>query len=184
MGCTNPTSRYGHAEVVRLLLQEKNLQPDELDANNGRTALSWAAGNGQEGVVRLFLARQFINPGSVGRQWGKSARVVNHLFGERYVNPNSSSKYGRTPLFWAVENGHEGIVKLLLGRNDVNPDIPDTGYGRTPLSLAAERGHDGIVKLLLERKDVNPDAPDMKYGRTLLSWAAVKVHEGIEKLLL
>jgi len=62
-------ARYGHEEVVRLLLREKNLQPDEVDANNRRTALSWAAGNGHEGVVRLFLARQFINPGSVGRQW-------------------------------------------------------------------------------------------------------------------
>ena len=60
-------ARYGHEGVVRLLLREKNLQPDKPDAKYCRTALSWAAGNGHEGVVRLFLARQFINPGSVGR---------------------------------------------------------------------------------------------------------------------
>ena len=29
-------------------------------------------------------------------------------------------------------NGHEGVVKLLLGREDVNPDRPDN-YGQTPL---------------------------------------------------
>ena len=95
-------ARYGHEEVVRLLFREKNLQPDEPDANNGRTALSWASGNGHEGIVRLYLARQFINPASVGHRWGRSARVMNLLFGQRYVNLNSSCKYGQTPLPWAV----------------------------------------------------------------------------------
>jgi len=176
-------ARYGHEEVVRLLLQEKNLRPDEPDANNGRTALSWAAGNGHEGVVRLFLAPQFVNPETVGRQWGKAARLVGLLFGERYVNPNSLSEYGRTPLSWAAEGGHEGIAKLLLERPDIGPDTPDTEYGRTPLSRATQNGHEGIVKLLLGRKDVNPDTPD-KYGRTPLSWAAENGHEKIAKLLL
>ena len=177
-------AKYGHEEVVGLLLREKYIQPDQKDANNGRTALSWAAGNGHEGVVKLFLGQQFVNPGSVGHRWGKSARVVNLLFGERYVNPNRSCKYGQTPLSWAVENGHEGIIKLLLERKDVNPNIPDTTAGRTPLSWAAVKGYEGIVKLLLGRKDVNPDTPDTEYGRTPLSWAAGNGHDRIAKLLL
>ena len=174
-------AKYGHEEVVRLLLREKQIQPD---GGRGRTALSWAAGNGHEGVVRLFLAQKFINPGSVGRRWGKSARVVNLLFGERYVNPNSISEYGRTPLSWAAENGHEGIVALLLERKDVNPDIRDWLYGQTLLLLAVRNGHEGIVKLLLGQKDVNLDTRDTEYGRTPLFWAAVKGREGIVKLLL
>ena len=175
---------YGHEEVVRLLLRKQHIQPDQQDCYNGRTALSWAAGNGHEGVVRLFLGLQFVNPGSIGRWWGKAARVMGLLFGGRYVDPNSSSRYGRTPLSWAAENGHEGIVKLLLGRKDVDPDTPDTMYGQTPLSRAAERGHEGIVSLLLGRKDVNPDTPDTISCQTPLSWAAQKGHEGIVKLLL
>ena len=58
-------------------------------------------------------------------------------------------------------------MKLLLEREDVNPDSPDN-RGKTPLSLAAENGHDGVVKLLLEREDVSPDRPD-NYGQTPLS---------------
>ena len=177
-------ARYGHEGVVRLLVREKHIQPDQHDANNGRTALSWAAGNGHEGVVGTFLGEQFVNPGSVGRRWGKSARVVNLLFGDRYVNPNSSSKFGRTPLWWAVENGHEGIVKLLLAREDVNPDTPDTKYGQTQLLLAARQSYEGIVKLLLGRKDVNPNTPDAIFGQTPLLWAVENGHEGIVKLLL
>jgi len=57
----------------------------------------------------------------------------------------------------AAQNGHHGIVKMLLERGDVNPDQADTYYGQTPLSLAAQNGHHGIVKMLLERGDVNPN---------------------------
>ena len=177
-------ARYGREEVVRLLLREKDIHPDQKDADSGRTALSWAAGNGHEGVVRLFLGPRLSNPGSIGRRWGKAARVVDHLFGGRYVDPNSSSEYGQTPLLWAVENGHEGVVELLLRRGSVNPNPPDTVYGQTPLSWAAKKGHQGIVNLLLGRKDVNPDIPDTMYGQTPLSWAARNGYEGIVKLLL
>ena len=176
-------ARYGHEEVVRLLLRIKHIQLDQPDEKSGRTALSWAAGNGHEGVVRLFLEPRFVDPESIGRHWGKAARVVGVLFGWRYVNPDSQCEFGRTPLSWAAENGHEGIVKLLLGRKDVNPDTPEIKDGRTPLSWAVGNGYEGIVKLLLERKNVNPDSSDNS-GRTPLSWAAENGHEGIVKLLL
>ena len=176
-------ARYGREEVVKLLLRNKHLQPDQQDPMDGRTALSWAAGNGHEAVVRLFLGQQFVNPGSLGRRWGMAARAVDLLFGGRYVNADSSCTSGRTPLSWAAMNGHEGIAKLLLGRNDVNPNTPDTWYSRTPLSLAAKNGHEGIVKLLLGRTDVNPNSSS-KSGLTPLSWAAQNGHEGVVKALL
>jgi len=42
-------ARYGHEEVVRLLLRNEDIQPDQQDANCARTALSSAAENGHEG---------------------------------------------------------------------------------------------------------------------------------------
>ncbi|KAJ6439188.1 NACHT domain-containing protein [Purpureocillium lavendulum] len=89
--------------------------------------------------------------------------------------------YGRTPLSWAAENGHEVTVRLLL---DNGPDIEaQDNYGRTPLSLAAAKGHEGVVKLLLE-KGADLEAKDTEYGRTPLSWAAKNGHEAVVKLLL
>ena len=177
-------AREGHEEVVRLLLRKKETQPDQHDTDSGRTALSWAAGNGHEGVVRLFLGTRFVNPVNIGRWWGEARRVAGLLVGRRYVDPDSSSGSGRTPLSWAAEKGHEGIVKLLLGREGVNPDTPDTKYGQTPLLLATSNGHEAIVKLLLGREDVNPNTPDTTYGQTSLLFAAMNGHEGIVKLLL
>ena len=172
----------GHEEVVKLLLEEKNIQPDQQRRGDRRTALSWAAGCGHERVVRLFLGSQFINPGRIGRLRGASV-VVGKLFSQRYVNPDSSSANLRTPLSWAAGDGHEGIVKLLLERKDVNPNTLDED-SRTPLWRAAQKGHEGLVKLLLNRKDVNPDTPDTEAGQRPLSWAAENGHEGIVKLLL
>jgi len=177
-------ARCGHEEVVRLLLREKQIQPDQRDANSGRTALSWAAENGQEGVVRLLLGPRFVDPASIGGWRGNAQRVAGLLFGTRYVNPNSLDDFGRTPLSWAAKKGHEGIVKLLLGREDVNPDIQDTVNGQTPLWWAVGNGHEAVVKLLLEREDVNPNTPDMFFGQTPLSWAVKNGRDGIVKLLL
>jgi len=176
-------ARCGHEKVVELLLQQEDIRPDMRDKIDGRTALLYAARNGHEAVVKLFLGPQFVNPGSIGRLWG-APQVVGKLFNRRYINPDTpETHYGRTPLSWAAGNGHEGIVKLLLGRKDVNPDS-SSKYGQTPLSWAAANGHEGIVKLLLGRKEVNPDTPDKWCGQTPLSRAAENGHEEIAKLLL
>ena len=39
---------------------------------------------------------------------------------------------GDTPLAWAARNGHEGVVKILLARDDIDLDKRDS-EGRSPL---------------------------------------------------
>ena len=95
---------------------------------------------------------------------------------------NQTDSIDFTPLTWASRNGHGGVVKILLGRDDVNPDKQDK-YGRTPLWAATENGHEGVVEMLLARDDVNPEKPD-KYGQTPLCSAASNGHEGVVKILL
>ncbi|CAG8929164.1 unnamed protein product [Penicillium salamii] len=54
----------------------------------------------------------------------------------------------RTPLSWASQNGHVGIVKLLL-QGGYNCDQQD-GCRQASLSLASLNGHTTVVRLLIE----------------------------------
>jgi len=103
---------------------------------------------------------------------------VKILLGRGDVYPDRSDNHGGTPLSGAALNGHEGVVKMLLGRDDDND-------GGTPLLWAARNGYEGVVKMLLARDDVGPDKPD-KHGQTPLFWAienGVNGHKGVVVLL-
>jgi len=89
-----------------------------------------------------------------------------------------------TALAWASCKGHRETVRMLLQREDIDPDRADTLWGAAPLLWAANHGHEGVVKLLLARDDVNPNQVDSEYGQTPLSSAAKNGHEGVVKMLL
>ena len=110
--------------------------------------------------------------------------IVAVLLDVKELDVNAVDCMGSTALTWATIRGHEGVVKMLLEREDVNPNQADTEYGRTPLWWAAEEGHKEVVKLLLEREGVNPDQIDTKYGSTPLSLATWGRHEEVVKILL
>ena len=153
-------SQYGLIEPLCMILQRAGQVGADIDAKNdeGRTPLSYAAGNGNETIVKLLVERDDVNvdsrdidgqtPLSYAAQYGRNA-IVKLLIKRDDVNVNSKDNYGRTPLLYAVELGENTIVKLLIERDDTNVD-PKDEKGRTPLSHAAERGHEAIVKLLVE----------------------------------
>jgi len=95
---------------------------------------------------------------------------------------NQEDWASNTPLVWAASNGHERIVKILLGRDDVNPDRPNC-FSLTPLLCATRNGHEGVVKMLFGRDDVDPNKQD-KNSETPLWRSAQNGDEGMMKILL
>jgi len=87
-----------------------------------------------------------------------------------------------TPLYHAAWHGHVETVKILLTRNEVNPDKPNNG-GDTPLDTAAWYGHEEIVRILLACNEVDPDKPS-NGGYTPLATASWHGHAEIVKMLL
>jgi len=97
------------------------------------------------------------------------------------ANQNTTLKHYQTPLLWAVENGHETIVRLLLANPKVDPNSKGN-FSWTPLLWAVENGHETIVRLLLANPKVDPDSEGY-YGWTPLSRAVAKGHEAVAQLL-
>ncbi len=81
-----------------------------------------------------------------------------------------------------MENKHEGVVKFLLGRNDVDHNVKAMN-GCTPPSLAIRERHQDMATLLLECEEANPN---MKggFGELPLSWAAARWQVEAVRLLL
>ncbi|RYP17562.1 hypothetical protein DL765_004451 [Monosporascus sp. GIB2] len=132
---------------------------------------SWYSGNSQHFPKRmtgLHLAAYF-----------GISEAANTLL-RHGQSPDLKDSYGRTPLSFAAEKGHEAGVRLLLEKG-ANVE-PKNGHGRTPLSFAAENGDEAVVRLLLE-KGANLE-PEISYGLTPLSWAARQGHEAVVRLLL
>ena len=184
-------SKRGHEEVVRVLLEQGDVNSDTPGTEYGPAPLLWGAENGHEGVVRILLERSDVNPNKSDKRrrtpllWASGRGhegVVRILLGRNDVDPNKSDRQRRTPLLWASERGDEGVVRMLLERNDTNPNKPDR-WRRTPLLWASERGHEGVVRMLLERNDTNPDKPD-RWRRRPVSWASGRGHEGVVRMLL
>jgi len=183
-------SHFGIIGVVASLIAMGGYDLNEGDSCE-RTALSFAAMQGHEDVVKILLEREEVNPNKpnyYGATPVLSAALRGHegvvkmLLEREEATPDNPNQNGVTPLMSAASKGHEGVVKILLEHEGVNPDKSDHN-GKTPLSHAAEGGYPGVVKILLEREEVNPDKPD-NYGATPLMSAVEKGHEGVAKILL
>ena len=85
--------------------------------------------------------------------------LVTSLIEVKGCDINRTDCMGFTALMWAAQQGNEGVMRLLLARDDTDPDKAND-YGETPVLQASKNGHEGAVRLLLARGDVNPDKPD------------------------
>jgi len=77
---------------------------------------------------------------------------------------------------WTVRSTDEGAVRILLRREDVNPDQEDPS-GRTPLSWAAGNGRERVVRMLFEQ-DVNPKQADTRCPNATLVGAWARASRG------
>ncbi|KAI9856495.1 MAG: hypothetical protein M1813_008873 [Trichoglossum hirsutum] len=126
------------------------------DLARWRTPLSHAAERGCVGVVKLLLAQPGID--------------VDFGF----------NRTDRTPLSYAVAEGYEEVVTMLLEMG-AKPYVRDINC-RTPLSWAAEKGHETVMRLLVEKgADVNAENV---HGWTALHSAANRGHVTVVRLLI
>ena len=144
----------GDLEKVRALLE---LSADvNLAHGDGKTALHWAAGNGDKTLAELLI--------QAGANLESATRIGHH-----------------TPLHVASSAARGRLVKLLLQAGS-NADALTT-TGGTPLHFAAAAGSTLAVSTLLEHgAAVNPREPH--WGQTPLMFAAAAARTEVISLLI
>jgi|MDSY01.2.fsa_nt_gb ankyrin repeat protein len=185
---------WGHDSVVKILLADRRVAPENHGGVLGYTALMAAAFRGRASTTSILLADGRIDPNTTdakGRGFTAltlaaedgHASVVQLLLADgRVDNPNSTTEHGHTALTLAAADGHAPVVKLLLADKRVDPNISSRS-GDTALSFAAGNNCVSVVKLLLADKRVDPNIASQS-GSTALSLAAVEGLPTIVKLLL
>ncbi|KAJ8684072.1 hypothetical protein QAD02_019864 [Eretmocerus hayati] len=135
------------------------------DSYEAFTSLNVASALGHLRVVELLIDR-------LGRDSLESTNLT---------SCNGGGTHGlaiKTPLYFAIKNGHFDVAKLLLDAGcEVNRSIL---HGTTALHVAVTKGNTALTYLLLEH-GANLETKDV-YGRTALTCAVEYEKESLERV--
>ena len=108
--------------------------------------------------------------------------LLEELDDQEHIDWNQKNEAGDTPLHLSMANGHESMVRFLLGKADLV--IGERGaYGESALGAAALGGHTAVGQLLLNQNDVDVDTVNHR-GQSPLILAASTGHDEFVQLLL
>jgi ankyrin repeat protein len=143
-------SKYGHHEIVKILLQDPRVDPSDVD----NMAIRIASDNGQINIVKLLLQDSRVDPSANDNAAIRCAsnnghiNVVKLLLQDSRVDPSADNNEAiRT----SSRYGHYEIVKLLLqdSRFVVHTYDYRCDFGiEEAMESALYNGHYEIVKLL------------------------------------
>lgn len=156
-GPIHAAAANNHPEVIRILIEEGCADVNIRTDNAKRlTPLHVAAQSNAEGALKHLLARR--------------ARI------------EAETGFGEVTLDLAAENGHVGILEILL-KEGARVESKCTGKRKaTTLHIASSGGHAPAVDILLQHK-ANIEARN-HIGETPLHCAAQLGHESVMELLL
>ena len=145
--------------VAPISQQEDYAAPAILEKHTENTLLHIAVAAGNVGAVKALLARSIdvdstdeegMTAVALASRHGFNA-ILDHLL-QKAKKPNQPAKDGKTPLYYASQNGHYRIASRLV-QLDASPfNIVIDGTVQSSCFLAAMRSnHEYLVKLFLGR---------------------------------
>jgi ankyrin repeat protein len=172
-------ARMGLMEVVESLLARADFDPN-IVTDSGVYALGDAAHEGNVDVMKLLLDHPDVDPNFAGGYDGTTPLILGSRFPDVVkllldqqgidVNSRENSDDLRTALIEAVCDNCVESAKLLLEREDININIPDS-EGWTALHWACHEMTPEVVDLLLGRNDIDLNPRDVVNWKTPLAFA-------------
>ncbi len=181
---------YGASRAVELLAYDGDVRTAAavFAANpalaDDPEALANAAGQGQEGFVRLMLRYQPDLPKRLTfPAWsvGAKSRELNELLFAHGMNPSQPDWLGITPLHQFARTGDVEKATLFIEQG-ADLHARDEDSRSTPLGWAAKFGQAAMVELLL-KCGAEPNLADDPPWATPLAWATRRGHTEIASLL-
>ncbi|XP_046581763.1 uncharacterized protein LOC124289201 [Haliotis rubra] len=167
----------GFTGVVELLLDSVET-PIDIKGGNGMTALMYSSYLGHKELTELLINRG-ADPELLDEEGdnclhltcrGGSVDIAKSLIAEN-MDINKHGEHGRTPLMYASYNGHEHIVKLLLGKGALpTHDVSSIDQKDNSLHLACKKGEIRIVQIFLDQAKVDIESRGER-ARTPLMYA-------------
>jgi len=115
-------------------------------------------------------ARDGQTPLHLTSQWGLDGALTCLI--EHGADLNCQDAEKKTPLHHAIENGHHGIINLLLGCPGINLAIRDKA-GLSPFAAAMTFKNNSAAKTILELEPGAAEHPDSR-GKNFLHTAIIK----------
>lgn len=155
-------AELGNDAMLWTLIEDDSSKVNLADID-GRTPLSYAAGNGHTLTVDHLLENGgFADVADINKRtplsWAAASGHIStsQLLLDNNANPNSRDVDGKTPLIYACANGHKELVAQLLNWDGTSPVLKDYNFS-PPLLYAAIYGHNDIIETLLTRQEVVND---------------------------
>jgi len=138
-------TQYGIFDRCKEIVEGEGFDVRKPDEQN-ITILHWAAINNRKDLVTYYLS---------------AGSIIDAIGGD----------LNSTPLHWAVRQGHQSMVALLIEKG-ADPSIRD-GEGAAAVHLAAQFGFWPICAFLVARSGIDVDSYDTN-GLTPLMWAVMR----------
>lgn len=175
-------TKNNQLDIVRLLLEDDRVYPEEEDGIEANRPLEHAAKNGNIQIIELLLTDPRVLPESESKTTILLAAVNRHLEAlELLLKDGRSNPEDGLAIYTAADKDYPEIVQALL-KDDRVSGIEVGFEGFSVLSMAAKNGRLEIVKIILNKHQLQTLPIDHE-NNDALELAAENGHLEIVKLL-
>lgn len=160
--------KFNRIEVVKLLLQQKNIKYYSTSSNDFVTPINIAAGTGRIEILNLLITKlkadqlpiAYANPGMLYACNEGKFEVVKYL-AQQGCSLDTTDDDGVSVMGYALFNGHKKLAIWLI-ENGANVNLADN-WGKTAFAQACWKGSLAIAKLLQQHGcDCNQQGYDQR----------------------
>ena len=183
----------GHKDLVRVLIEEFQLNVNTSEGLKGKTPLLEACFKGHTDLMRELVVEHGAdlsakdnenNDALIHAVYGGHQDLVRVLIKEYHFNANTSRGINeRTPLHQACFIGHTDLVRELVVEHGADLSAKDI-YCRDAFMCAVSGGHQYLVRLLIKEFNLNANMSREKNGCTPLLEACYRGHTDLVRELI